>query len=233
MYLWKNRKFLKWIEHKQNASFLTPYLVMWLIPQWLSKLIRRDLKLIKYQEGTKICQHVDNSHWWAGYDYLRTDVTLRNALRGGVLQLWGHKKNKAAYIKRRKLLGFDSITFRPDIIPHSVTTVTEGTKLVLSFGKLVRNVYRVDVSGHIGEMVSNCDIRTVFSEILRYKKDNVFVKRNTQAVLWPGLGMWGSINKDTEVVTIVANMYYCMYSCTYSYEDCLHIVKGAIPERFL
>ena len=226
------RKFLKWTEGRQNTSFAVPYLIMWLLPQWLCKLLKRDIVLIKYRKGTRIPQHVDNCKWWAGYDMFRTNITLREATKGGVFQMWGYKHNRDAVNKRGKILGFPYVKFRPDIMPHSVTTVTEGTRLILSIGKLIKNPDRKDITGSCSSLATVQDIRLVFTEMLRYQRTNVFVTKTTNALVMPCVNMWGNFTVDTDVVQKVAEMIYVLNEPEMTMDMCLDQVRKSIPKQF-
>lgn len=225
------RKFLKWTEGRQNTSYAVPYLVMYLLPVWFCKLIKHDLVLIKYRERTRIPRHVDNCMWWKGYDTYRMNITLREAAEGGAFQTWSHSENKDAGLAYGTILGFPFVTFRPDIMPHSVTTITKGTRLILSFGKFVKNKEREPLSEDAMMLCTREDIATVYREMLRYKA-NITGKRGTNCLMMPCTNMWRVVKDDTDLIQIMADMIYILNEPEYTHDMCLQQVLISVPAEF-
>jgi hypothetical protein len=111
-------KFPKWQDGRQG----TGYKVLTLIN---SKLLKLDLHILKYPEGTYIPSHIDPAR--EGYEHYRLNIVLKKAKYGGSLIV-----NETLY----KSPGSRIIFFRPDISRHLVTNVYEGTRYVLSIGWL-------------------------------------------------------------------------------------------------
>ncbi|ARV76976.1 hypothetical protein PHABIO_345 [Pseudomonas phage Phabio] len=79
-----------------------------------------DLYLLRYRVGAGIPEHRDPL---PGHEHYRLNIYLWNADRGGV-------PDHAFTIIHNRFFTL----FRPDQAPHSVSTVTKGTRYVLSFG---------------------------------------------------------------------------------------------------
>lgn len=89
----------------------------------LAKGPRFDLFMIRYRCGASVAPHVDPAP--PGWRHFRANLMLRAPRRGGRLAL-----DKAIYAGRRLTI------FRPDQNTHWVTTVEEGSRLMLSLGWL-------------------------------------------------------------------------------------------------
>lgn len=85
--------------------------------------LRCDLYLIRYRVGDFVTTHTDpvesGRHW-------RMNVELRRAKSGGSFD--------AMHPKAVSVRWWRLVVFRPDVVPHCVTPVLEGERLVLSFG---------------------------------------------------------------------------------------------------
>lgn len=99
------------IEGRQN----TGYQKLCLINFWFF-----DMYLLKYPTGSSIPKHTDpvpgKRHWRLNYE-------LRKARRGGNFNCSGN------YFRLGRLY-----VFRSDILQHEVSTIQEGSRLVLSIG---------------------------------------------------------------------------------------------------
>lgn len=84
-----------------------------------------DIYLLRYPTGSGIPRHRDPV---PNHKHYRLNIYLWNAKAGGA------PEHDAVIIGNR----FFTL-FRPDINTHSVSTVTEGTRYVLSFGLSKRN----------------------------------------------------------------------------------------------
>lgn len=136
-------EFLKWNKGR-NGPFLKPYMVMSLLPIWLSKLIKRDIVLIKMEPGSSVKPHLDNDMLWKGYRVRRTNY-IKPSIKGGRARIcnsgFGNVNvnvNPFGAIKKAE--------FSPDFHIHSVSPVIKGTRWVLSFGKYTRDPELVDIS---------------------------------------------------------------------------------------
>jgi hypothetical protein len=78
-----------------------------------------DLYLLKFKVGSWIPPHIDPVCFLNHY---RLNIILKEAKEGGVF--------KGKCIFETKRIKF----FRPDIVEHSVSTITKGSRLVLSIG---------------------------------------------------------------------------------------------------
>ena len=88
-----------------------------------SKFLKRDAYLIQYPIGSEARPHKDPSPI-EGLGHFRTNVVLIPATKGGKFVIAG----KARYERVQR--------FRADQYKHRVTEVKEGTRYVLSFGRL-------------------------------------------------------------------------------------------------
>lgn len=228
-------QWLKWTKGRQNTDFDKPYKVMLLIPKWMCMMLHIDLVLIKYEEGVRIRRHVDNDLWWKGYDTVRTNIELTSPKKGGVLQFWGVANNPHAIKKRWSFFGKKAITFRPDIMPHSVTRVTEGERLVLSFGNYKKTT-RVPIrSSKVAEMETCRDIETVVLQISQYYRDYVHTVGRFNAMVLPCTSERKETNKDEKVLDLVADMLYTLdpSGCEFSHEEARKQVLKCLPEEFV
>jgi hypothetical protein len=103
---------MNWIPGRQGGGYLKlPLFRFW----------RFDCYLIKYPTGASVQFHTDHAH---GCRHYRLNIMLRRPKRGGAFHMRG-----------KPLLEFWRVRlFRPDLCAHSVETVLEGVRLVLSFG---------------------------------------------------------------------------------------------------
>ena len=90
---------------------------------WISKRFKFDIHLLRYPVGSYVPQHIDPTLFDA-FEHHRINIILRPAIRGGKFILKG--KSQEGRIHR----------FRPDKYTHNVTEIKEGTRYVLSFGRL-------------------------------------------------------------------------------------------------
>lgn len=104
---------LKWTEGRQKSGYLK-------LTLFSSALLKRDLHILKFIEGSYVNTHVDKAPY--GYEHHRLNIVLRKASKGGIFT-----KNNEEIHKR-------IIKFRPDIEPHSVSPIRGKTRYVLSFG---------------------------------------------------------------------------------------------------
>lgn len=88
-----------------------------------SKFLKRDAYLLQYPVGSEVKPHKDPSPV-QGLRHFRTNVVLIPAKKGGKFVIAG----KARYEKVQK---FEASKYK-----HRVTEIKEGTRYVLSFGKL-------------------------------------------------------------------------------------------------
>lgn len=102
-----------------------------------SKRLRFDLYLLRFPEGSVVPMHRDPSP--DGFSHHRVNITLRFAARGGLTliarqpELGQLETPKYRYEERRWY------RFRPDLYTHMMTSVREGSVLMLSFGWLTKS----------------------------------------------------------------------------------------------
>lgn len=109
---------LNWQKGRQEGGY-DKLLIM------MSAVIPFDIWLLRFPEGSHIAQHVDPVE--VGHNHYRLNIIVKPAKRGGEFRVTN------AIINWRFLK-----LFRPDVSPHSVTQVDEGTRYVLSIGWLTR-----------------------------------------------------------------------------------------------
>lgn len=107
-----------WQEGRQGSGYFKLKLLE-------SKLFKFDIYLLKFPVYSYIDWHVDPSV--EGYEHHRLNLVLKKA-EGGVFLKFGYPETNSRINK-----------FRPDLVRHSVTEVTKGTRWVLSFGWLRKN----------------------------------------------------------------------------------------------
>jgi aspartyl/asparaginyl beta-hydroxylase len=91
------------------------------MPLIMSRLpVPFDIHLVKMPQGSSVPEHTDPFN---GRKMYRFNVVLREPEEGGEFKC-------AESILDWRRIKF----FRPDINPHSVTQVTKGERLILSFG---------------------------------------------------------------------------------------------------
>ncbi|AUG88388.1 hypothetical protein PQC39_gp024 [Vibrio phage Vp_R1] len=88
-----------------------------------SKLLKADAYLLYYPEGSSIPPHIDNIE--SGKHY-RLNIEIKRAEAGGIF----YSEDTVFDIGR-------VVLFRPDINLHRVSRINKGSRLVLSFGKVV------------------------------------------------------------------------------------------------
>lgn len=102
---------MRWILGRQNSGY------------WKFKIFDNhyfDTWLVKYPTGSSIPQHVDVIE---GHTHTRVNIILQKPISGGVF--------KCDNVKTL----FDRIhIFRSDINKHSVSTITDGVRIVISIG---------------------------------------------------------------------------------------------------
>lgn len=110
-------KLPKWEEGRQGTGY--EKLQLWNRWKYFSPY-KWDLYLLRYKEGSGIPRHKDPLE---KHKHYRLNIYLWNAKAGGV------PEHDETIISNR----FFTL-FRPDLHTHSVSTVTKGTRYVLSFG---------------------------------------------------------------------------------------------------
>lgn len=110
----------KWEAGRQNSG----YDKILLLSTWKPFKFQFDVYLLRFPKGSKIDWHTDpvGSH----LKHYRLNVFIKHARVGGHFEL--SKGIKPLFGASRIQL------FRPDIHPHRVTEVLEGTRYVLSIG---------------------------------------------------------------------------------------------------
>ena len=103
---------LHWLPGRQQTGYEKLLLATW--PE------RFDLYLLRYRKGASIPPHTDPVD---GKRHYRVNVVLREAKRGGYFTC-----GAPIFWSRRVKV------FRSDVAEHSVTTVEEGERVVLSLG---------------------------------------------------------------------------------------------------
>lgn len=106
---------MKWEKGRQNTGYEKLKIF---------QLLNIDCYILRYKEGDFIPTHKDpvpgRNHW-------RFNFVLKNAIKGGVFQYYDHSRN--LWINPGRF-----VKFRPDISEHRVTTIREGSRIVLTFG---------------------------------------------------------------------------------------------------
>lgn len=103
-----------WEEGRQKGGYKKFPIVFTKFP------IPWDLHLLKMPKDSYIKEHTDP---YPNYKMYRVNLVIREPIEGGQFRC------KDAMIDWRRLK-----FFRPDIMKHSVDCVSEGERLVLSFG---------------------------------------------------------------------------------------------------
>lgn len=109
---------LKWERGRQDGGYDKLLILS-------SAIIPFDIWLLRFPKGARIDEHVDPVD--AEFNHYRMNVIVKPTKRGGEFRV------TKAIINWRFLK-----LFRPDVSPHSVTQVDEGTRYVLSIGWLTR-----------------------------------------------------------------------------------------------
>ena len=103
----------KWISGRQGGGYDK-------LPLLVSKLLKCDLYVLKFPEGSEVRPHVDKV---SSGKHFRLNLTIRKAKVGGEF-VCGEN------IFANKRLQF----FRPDLHEHSLTKVEKGDMYMISFG---------------------------------------------------------------------------------------------------
>lgn len=107
-------KFLRWQPGRQGSGYFKMYLANWLF---------FDVLLLKFPTGSYIDPHTDPI---PGKRHFRLNIFLKKAQKGGEFVLNCGAQALAG--------GSRWELFRPDIMPHYVTKIDQGTRYVLSIG---------------------------------------------------------------------------------------------------
>ena len=111
---------MKWTKGRQGTGYFKMKL-------FESRKFHFDCYILRFPKGSKLITHVDkvNSDW----EHHRFNFILKKAKVGGVFHAWfmPRKKRNARWYR-----------FRPDIHPHGMTPIVEGSRYVLSIGWLRR-----------------------------------------------------------------------------------------------
>ena len=91
------------------------------------KLFGMDCYILKYPVGACIPPHTDPVTESKHY---RLNIIIKRAKRGGRFYMFSNR------------FAHRIVFFRPDLIEHSVSEVTRGTRYVLSFGFAIRKIKR-------------------------------------------------------------------------------------------
>jgi hypothetical protein len=117
-------KWLRWDKGRQETGYEKLLLAYCKFPTWMCvPVLGFDLYLLWYPEGSEIPEHADNVK---GFRHYRINVVLKKCVSGGIFKTDFPILNW----KRLKI-------FRSDR-PHSVTRITRGTRLLLSFGTCLK-----------------------------------------------------------------------------------------------
>lgn len=107
-------KLWKWEEGRQKSGYKKLCLF------YLEWPIAMDMYLLKYERGNFIAPHRDVVQ---GKKHYRCNVTLRKACKGGKFSC------------EKVLFNFWRVClFRPDISTHSVTEISQGSRVLFSIG---------------------------------------------------------------------------------------------------
>lgn len=106
-------KRLPWVEGRQGTGYNKILLLQ-------SGLIKFDVYLLYYPQGSEIAPHTDVV---CGSNHYRLNIMLKKAKRGG------------EFVCENPIFrGFRMNLFRPDACVHSVTRIEEGYRVMLSIG---------------------------------------------------------------------------------------------------
>lgn len=109
----------KWVEGRQGSGYKKMPLLTALFP------VPFDLYLLHFPEGTSIPEHTDKVD--TGFRHYRLNIIVKKSEAGG------------EFISEKNIINFSRVKFfRPDLYKHSVTRVMGGSRIVLSFGFLLR-----------------------------------------------------------------------------------------------
>lgn len=106
-----------WIKGRQNTGYEKLKLFQFLV---------FDCYILRYKVGDYIPEHTDPV---PGYRHYRLNFVLKKAEEGGIS--WFHHP---VNIPRNAIVGKNMTFFRSDIVPHGVTEIKKGERIVLTFG---------------------------------------------------------------------------------------------------
>jgi hypothetical protein len=112
--------YFKWEAGRQGSGYDKMLLAAYFKPF----VLQFDCYLLRFPLGSSINWHIDPVT--PPLRYYRLNIFLKQPKKGGVFKL--ARQQKPIYGNRFLQL------FRPDIQPHKVTTIEEGTRYVLSIG---------------------------------------------------------------------------------------------------
>ncbi len=92
----------------------------------IDKSVGHDCYVMRYKTGSCIPKHKDTAFF--GSRHLRVNAIVQDAGRGGQLLI----EDTPYEIRER-----DAYVFRPDLLDHEVTTITEGERLVWTMGTML------------------------------------------------------------------------------------------------
>jgi hypothetical protein len=113
---------IKWTEGRQGSGYFK-------FKIFKSKLLKMDIYLLKFPEGSYIDLHTDPVE---GHKHHRLNVILKKADKGGQFS-----STPRGWQNMYPTMG-RIIKFRPDLEKHMVSKVILGTRYVLSIGWLTR-----------------------------------------------------------------------------------------------
>jgi hypothetical protein len=220
---------MKWENGRQSTEGQPPYKVMHLLPTWLCSRLCMDIALVKYEKGSSIPLHVDNDLWWSGYDTTRTNIVLKDAIEGGHFQISGVANNPDKLWKKGKFFGLKTVTFRPDIMPHRVTKVKRGSRLVLSIGRFKKTDRANVAEGSFnGKLWSERNIQTAYTLMSYYVSEYMQHKQKVAGLVFPCTGNWGYFTQDLDIVGVLAKMRQTLYG--HSGEHSRYVVETTLGQ---
>jgi len=114
---------MNWLEGRQGTGYYK-------LKIFESKLLKMDIYLLKFPKGSKIDRHIDPVP--EGYEHHRFNAILKRPKEGGeciiAREPFNFRPQRNRFIK-----------FRPDIMQHYVSRISEGTRYVLSIGWLKKS----------------------------------------------------------------------------------------------
>lgn len=116
----RKMKWLRWEKGRQKSGYDKMLLATGIFP------LPFDCYLLRFPEGSEIGSHVDKND---GNKHYRINVIIKRAIKGGLFFC----ENTIFETGRIKF-------FRPDENYHAVSKVEKGTRYVLSFGCLTKDV---------------------------------------------------------------------------------------------
>ena len=109
---------MKWERGRQGEGYLK-------LTLFSSRLLKCDCHVIRLPQGSRVPPHRDPCP--PGYEHHRVNITLRRAKKGG-----------RTFFERPPHPRGRIYRFRPDVVHHWVTMVTEGSLWLFSVGWLKR-----------------------------------------------------------------------------------------------